>query len=113
MSNGDGYNGKYTAQQFIDAIPGTGGVISAIASRVGCAWNTAKKYIDEYVTVKQAWENERHRITDMAQDNIIRSLERGDLQMSKWWLQVMDNDFNPPERHEIEHSGDLMIRIDR
>lgn len=100
-ANGNGKNGKYTAQQFIDAIPGTGGVVSAIAERVGCAWNTAKKYIDEYATVKQAWQNERHYITDMAQDNIIGAVKDGDLQMSKWWLQVMDEEFNPPQRQEI------------
>ena len=32
---------SYTAQTFIDAIPGTGGIVSAIARKVGCEWNTA------------------------------------------------------------------------
>lgn len=105
-SNGNGSNGKYTAQQFIDAIEGTGGVVSSIAEKVGCAWNTAKKYIDNYATVKQAWQNERNRITDRAQNNIIKSINKGDLQMSKWWLQVMDGDFNPPPPpQKLEHSG--------
>lgn len=108
---GNGYNGKYTAQQFIDAIPGTGGVVSSIASRVGCAWNTAKKYIDEYATVQQAWQNERNRITDMAKDNLIESLKRGDLQISKWWVQVMDEEFNPPARHEVNASTEITIRL--
>lgn len=98
---GNGKNGNYTAQQFIDAIPGTGGVVSAIADRVGCAWNTAKKYIDEYVTVNQAWQNERNRITDKAEHNIVGAIKGGDLAMSKWWLQVMRDDFIPRERREI------------
>lgn len=42
----------YTAAQFIEAIPGTGGIISAIAKRVGCDWITAKKYITELITKK-------------------------------------------------------------
>jgi hypothetical protein len=37
---GKGKN-KYTAEQFIKAIPGTGGIISAIARKVDCEWNTA------------------------------------------------------------------------
>ena len=97
-NNGSGYNGKYTAQQFKDAIPGTGGIISAIADNVGCAWNTAKKYIDEYPTVKTAWENERNRIKDRARHNIIRGIEQGDVHLSKWWLQVMDDEFVPKQK---------------
>ena len=93
---------KYTAQQFIDAIPGTGGVVAAIADKVGCAWNTAKKYIEEYVTVNEAWENERNKVTDKAEHNIIKAIKNEDLAMSKWWLQVMRREkFDPPQRQEI------------
>lgn len=94
---------KYTAAQFIKAIPGTGGVISQLADKVGCDWHTAKRYIEEYVTVRQAWEAERHKITDMARHNIVQAIDGGDLALSKWWLQVMDPDFVPTER--FEHSG--------
>ena len=100
MGRPNGSNG-YTAQQFIDAIPGTGGVISSIAAKVGCAWHTAKKYIDNFTTVNQAWSNERNKITDKAQHNIIKAINGGDLQMSKWWLQVMDPEFTPTTRSEI------------
>ena len=44
-------NAHYTAKQFIEAIPGSGGIVSTIARRVGCNWYTAKKYIDNYPTV--------------------------------------------------------------
>lgn len=94
---------RYTAAQFIAAIKGSGGVISAIADAVGCSWHTARKYIDQYPTVKEAWENERQRITDRARHNIIKSIGEGDLQMSKWWLQVMDPEF--VERNRTEVSG--------
>jgi hypothetical protein len=109
---GNGKNGKYTAQQFIDAIPGTGGVVSAIADSVGCAWNTAKKYIDEYATVNQAWQNERNRITDRAEHNIVGAINRGDLAMSKWWLQVMRDEFVPKERREFAGEVDNRIVIE-
>jgi hypothetical protein len=103
MTNGNGHAGSYTASQFIDAIHGTGGIISAIAERVGCAWCTAKKYIVEHPTVLEAWTNERNKITDKAQHNIIRAIQDGDLQMSKWWLQVKDPEFVDRQRHE--HTG--------
>jgi len=100
-SNGNGYNGRYTAQQFIDAIPGTGGIVSELAERVGCRWHTAKKYIEEYVTVKEAWEAERNRIGDIAKSNIIEAIKAGDLPTSKWYVQLTDAEFMPKQHTEI------------
>jgi hypothetical protein len=102
---------QFTAKQFIDAIPGTGGIISALADKVGCGWHTAKRYLEDYVTVAEAWEAERNKITDKAKHNIIKSIQGGDLQMSKWWLQVIDPDFMPTQKidQKTEHSGEIDI----
>ena len=96
-----GKNG-YTTKQFIQAIPGTGGVITTIAARVGCSWQTAKKYVEEYATVKEVYEAECHKITDKARSNVIGAIiADNDLQTSKWWLQVKDPDFAPKQKHEV------------
>lgn len=68
-----------------------------IARKVGCDWHTANRYIEKHPTVRRAWEHERSRITDRAQHNIVKSIEGGDLQLSKWWLRVMDKDFRDNE----------------
>jgi len=104
---------SYSAKQFIKAIPNTGGVISAIADKVGCSWHTAKKYIDEYSTINEAWQEERNRITDKARNNIIKAIEKNDIQMSKWWLQVMDDEFVPRERREVTGAdgGKIIVSI--
>jgi len=100
---------KFTAEQFIKAIPGTGGIISQIARIVGCEWNTAKKYIDEHPTVYQAWENERNSITDRAQHNILVAITEGDLQMSKWWLQVKDPEFKEKSEVDLTTGGNPIV----
>ena len=99
--NGNGYNGRYTAQQFIDALPGTGGIVSALAEKLGCEWHTARKGIDRWPTVQRAWENERAKVTDVAQRNVIKAIKEEDLPTSKWWLQLMDPQFVPKEKREI------------
>lgn len=104
--------GKFTTKQFIDAIPGTGGVIEEIRKRVGCDWHTAKRYIEEHPTVKQAYENENNRITDISKNNIIKAIEHGDLAMSKWWLQVKDEEFVPREKREVDQSGELKVMVE-
>ena len=58
---------NYTAAQFIKAIEDSGGIISTIARRVGCDWHTAKRYIEEYATVQQAYQDERNKVIDIAE----------------------------------------------
>jgi hypothetical protein len=90
------YN-HYKASQFINAIPGTGGIITAIANRVGCSWHTAKKYIEEYATVKRAYNDELELVSDIAESVVIgnikaayekqrKSKEVADSTDAKWYL---------------------------
>ena len=102
---------KFTIAQFMAAIPGSGGIISAIADAVGCDWHTARKYIDVHLSVNQAWQDERNKITDRARHNIIKALAEGDLQMSKWWLQVMDPEFVERNRTELTGADGGQLRI--
>ena len=99
-----GKNG-YTAKQFIDAMKGTGGVISTIASRVGCSWQTAKKYVTEYATVREVYEEECNRITDAARSVVITDIvTRQSVDTAKWWLRVKAPDEFEP-RQKLEHTG--------
>jgi len=99
---------KYTAKKFVDAIPGSGGVITTIAARVGCTWHTAKSYIEDYKTVAEAYQAECHKITDKAKSNVIGAIiTDGDIAVSKWWLQVKDADFTPKQK--TEHSGKIDV----
>ncbi len=99
--NGEGYNGRYTAAQFIEALHNTGGIVSALAERLGCDWHTARAGIDRWPTVKRAWQNERAKVSDKAQSNVIKAIRDEDLPTSKWWLQLMDDEFTPREKREI------------
>lgn len=45
---------KYTAEQMIDALVATKGMITLAARQLGCAPNTVRRYIREYVTVREA-----------------------------------------------------------
>jgi len=77
---------QFTAKQFIDAIPGTGGIISTIAKRVGCNWHTAQKYITEYATIAKAYMDECAIIDDLAVSTVMKSIKDGDVATAKWWL---------------------------
>ena len=99
--NGNGSNGRYTAAQFIEAIPGSGGIISTIAARVGCAWHTAKKYITTYPTIQRAYDDECEKITDLAESTLIKSIRDGDVASAKWWLTRKGKERGFVQRQEI------------
>ena len=83
---------RFSAKVFIKAIPGSAGIITTIAERVGCDWNTAKKYINLYTSVRKAYENECECLKDEAESTIITALKAKDLPMSKWYLMQKGKD---------------------
>lgn len=104
---------QYRAEDFIKAIPGTGGIISVIAQRVGCAWHTAKKYIEEYATVGQAYNDEIELITDLAESVVIgnirwaydrqrKSKEPVDSSDAKWYLTRKGKERGYTEKSEMD-----------
>ena len=96
---------QYKAQQFIDAIPGSGGIITTIAKRVGCDWHTAKKYIDEYATVKQAYQDEVEKIGDLAETTLIKSIRDGDVSSAKFYLTTKARGRGYVQKTETEITG--------
>jgi len=92
----------FTAQQFIEAIPGTGGIITAIARKVGCSWHTAKKYIDNYATIQRAYQDECESILDLAEAKVISAIKDGDSQMIRYYLSTKGKRRGYSERHETD-----------
>ena len=102
---------QYKAQQFIDAIPGSAGIITTIARRVGCAWHTAKKYIEKYATAKRAYEDECESILDLAEVEAIKLIKERDSSMIRWYLSTKGKNRGYVERVEQEQVGEVVWRI--
>lgn len=96
---------QYKAQQFIDVIPGSGGIISTIARRAGCAWHTAKKYIELYSTVKGAYDDECEAVLDMAESKVIEAMNDGDGPMLRYYLSTKGKARGYVERVQQEITG--------
>lgn len=62
------------AQQFIEAIQGTGGIKTTIAARVGCSWHTVDKWCRMVPSVKAAYEDECERMLDVAESVVLQAL---------------------------------------
>ena len=113
----------YTAKQFIDAIPGTGGIVSTIADRVGCKWHTAKKYIKEYPTIEEAYNEEIERVIDLAEGVLIQNIQIAARQAKsghnvdtsdvKWFLSRKAKSRGYVERQEVTGADgkDIIVKL--
>ena len=113
----------YTAKQFIDAIPGTGGIVSTIADRVGCKWHTARKYIEEYPTVKDVYNEEIERVIDLAEGVLIQNIQIAAKQAKagrdvdtsdvKWFLSRKAKSRGYVERQEVTcaEGSHIVVRL--
>jgi len=95
------HSGTYRAEQFIAAIPGTGGIISAIARRVGCNWHTAQKYILTMPTISRAYNDECEKLLDHAEAKLIAHIDEGDMTAITWFLSRKGKHRGYTERQEI------------
>ena len=95
----------------IKAIKGSGGIINTIAKRLDCDWHTAKKYINKWDKTIAAFDDERESILDMAEGVIYTSIRGGNSQDAKWILSTLGKNRGFSEKHEIEHSGGVVINV--
>ena len=102
---------QFKAEEFIKAIPGTGGIISTIARRVGCEWHTAQKYIREHPTVQLAYDDECEGILDLAEAKLIGAINESDLAAIKFYLMTKGKRRGYTEKQEVEHSGSVVSAV--
>jgi hypothetical protein len=102
---------KFTAEQMIEAIAGSGGIMSTIAKRIGADWYTAQKYITEHPTVKAAYDAERQSILDLCESVVFRNVQiaqesqrngdSGDTSDAKWVLSRLGKERGYTTGHEV------------
>lgn len=62
---------KFTAQDMIDALTATHGMITLAAKRLGCAPNTVRRYIDKYPTVAEAKQDAHEALGDQVELTLV------------------------------------------
>lgn len=98
---------KASVRKIIKAIPGTNGLISAIAIKLGVHYRTVLRYRDQNESVRQAIEEEKEKMLDTAESNIHREIQKGDMDTSKWFLARKGKDRGYSEKIDTEHKGEL------
>ena len=79
-------------QDVLDAIKDSGGIISTIARRLHCNWNTAKAYCNKWESTKNALQEEKETTLDTAELKVLDAIKAGDTQIIKWFLSTKGKD---------------------
>ena len=83
---------RYTQEQVLQAIKGSGAIITTIASRLDCAWSTAQAYVLKWETTRRAMGDETELVKDLAESTLITSIKQGDTTSAKWYLSKKAKD---------------------
>jgi len=99
----------FTADEFIKAIEGSGGFVTTIARRVGCSRTTVYNAMERYATVKQAIQDEKDSLKDMAEGELLKQIKGGNTTAVIFYLKTQAKDRGYVEKQEIEHQNAVPI----
>ena len=119
---------RYSVADFEPHIPGSGGIVSTIAQRVGCDWATARKFIKESPTLKRLFDDENEGGGDLAESVVLNNMRAAarrqrasgyieivDSSDAKWYLskKFKDRGYDDRSRHEITgpDDGPIVFRV--
>jgi hypothetical protein len=100
---------RYKAQEVVDAIRASNGVVQQAASALGCSPRTIYNYADRYVTVQEALDESRRDIAGEAEGYLVAMMR--DREHPKHYKAVKDiaRMYHPDykdEKKDLNHDGD-------
>jgi len=66
---------RYKVADFAPHIKGSGGIISTIAAKVGCEWETAEKWLKNNASLKALYEAECETVLDVAESVVYGNVQ--------------------------------------
>lgn len=76
----------YKKADILEAIKGSGGIVSTVALALKCDWHTAKKNIDKYEETREALDGELETGLDKVEGKAYERAEDGDGAMIRFIL---------------------------
>ena len=80
---------RYTEEEMLEAIRGSWGIMSHVAERLGCHRQTVSKYVKRFPALKEALTEERAKLVDFAEAQLVKKLTGGDWSAIKFVLVTL------------------------
>jgi hypothetical protein len=95
---------RYTAQQVIDALTATHGMVYLAAQQLRCDPDTVMRYCKRYPTVEQAKQDARGAITDEVELRLLAAIRRDEPWAISFYLKTLGRSRGYGERLDLNVS---------
>ena len=104
---------RYTVEQVCEAIRSQKGLLSMAANRLGCGYTTVWNYSQKYPEVKQAIEESKESMLDLAEGKLFQEINAGNMTAIIFFLKTKGKARGYSERQEITgaEGGPVMGRV--
>ena len=102
---------KYTAEQMIDALAESMGMISPAARKLGCSRDTIRRYLAEYPEIAEAIEDANEEVNDIAELKLLDAIKRGEAWAICFRLKTKAKNRGYIEKAEIGGTGGGPVAI--
>lgn len=86
------------------AIEDSGGIMTTIAERLGCNWNTARTYVEKFPETREAYAAECESVLDIAESKLIENIQSNDNTAILFYLKTKGKKRGYIERSEVEQT---------
>ena len=102
---------KYTAQQMIDALAESMGMISPAARKLGCSRDTIRRYLAEYPEIAEAIEDANEEVNDIAELKLLDAIKRGEAWAICFRLKTKAKNRGYVEKAELTGTNGAPVKI--
>ena len=103
----------HTAEQVIEAIEHSNGLLAAAARELGISRRTVYNYVTKYPTIAKALEDARETNLDYAEGQLMKAVKAGNVTAIMFLLKTVGKSRGYVDRQEVTGAdgGPLSIRL--
>lgn len=106
-------NANLTKELVADALEKGGGIHEAAGRLLGVTRQTVRWWVEQNPELKAIVVQTKDRLNDMAEINLVKAINSGDVKWSAWWLERMakDRGFSPRVETTGPNGGPVDQRV--
>ena len=102
---------KFTAEQIVEALRETNGMVYQAAALLKCDSVTIYNYRDRYASVRNELEMQNGQFDDIAESKLLKAVEAGEPWAIMFRLKTKGRHRGYVEKTEVEHSGGQSLQV--
>jgi len=111
-ANGASAKRQETARRLIEALFETNGLVTLAADKIGIHRNTALRYANDFPSVKEAIQQAKERMIDIAESSLFRALQAGEPWAVCFYLKCQGKARGYVERQEVTGAEGKPLKVE-